>query len=64
MRATCAIAGMLSVLSILLWAFAGIPLWASVDQSFGRGYVLFILHCAGLFVGAMAIQDSLWEKQP
>jgi hypothetical protein len=62
MRSACAIAGALSVLSILLWAFAGIPLWASIDDSFGRGYVLFLIHGAGLFAGAMAIQDSLWSK--
>jgi hypothetical protein len=61
MKAAARIAGLLSLFSLLLWAFTGIPLWSSVNDSVVRGYVVGAIHIVGLFLGAMSLDNNIWE---
>ena len=43
------IPGLLALFSLVLWAFAGLPLWGSIspDQP-ERGFAVFYLHAAAI----------------
>lgn len=42
-----------SVFSMLLWAFAGIPIWSQIDEQYTRSFVLTIFYIGGFFVPVM-----------
>lgn len=48
MKRLLRVAGMLALASVVLWAFTGVPVWASVEGNPGRGYVLACLHITAL----------------
>lgn len=54
MKLALRIAGGFALFSAALWAFTGIPLWASVGDDFGRGLVIGVLHVAAIFGGVFS----------
>jgi hypothetical protein len=62
MRTACRIAGALALFSLLLWAFTGIPLWASVDEAPARGFAISVLHLIALMAGVASLDKSLWNS--
>ena len=51
MRLALRIIALAALCSASLWAFAGIPLWASVDDNYGRGIFVFIFHLVAIAGG-------------
>lgn len=60
------IAGGLSLLSLLLYAFTGMPLWAPLQEG-GEGFVrfalLFLIHSFGVMAGIAAFIEGRKEDQ-
>ena len=61
MRTACKAAGLLSLLSIMLWAFAGLPLWSEAAEG-ARLFTVICLHFAGLLAGAISLDNDVWGK--
>lgn len=62
-RTLCRIAGILSLASLLLYAFMGVALWSHLtDDGTGlwRGMLLYIAHAVGLCLGLASLDRRLW----
>lgn len=65
LRTACRVAGILSLASLLLYAFAGVAVWALVpplgEEGSDRGPLLAMIHLSGLCAGLVSIVDLMWE---
>lgn len=63
-RLACLLAGWATLLSLALFAFAGVPLWEPVrPDEHGREFLLILLHFAGLVAGAAGLFDANWPRR-